>query len=217
MVLFQNCVRQSHSPTKMATTVQLRCYWKQFDPGERLQAPGSLLCCCLFSFTSLLTPHRTLVNTHTIYKCAKFGSILLSVSREDDENIVSHSFNKIWTFTSGHFEKNYQNLLRIFIETFIPKFSIYHQNICSLYPGPIDAYVLLRTIFLTVCVENYWLVDSCLSLGMLFKICCKAPYQKDNQFSYNFLDCVYASFNKGKVSKISNKSSHISELYSKTC
>jgi hypothetical protein len=29
MVLFQNCVRQSRSPTKMATTVQLRCYWKQ--------------------------------------------------------------------------------------------------------------------------------------------------------------------------------------------
>ena len=29
MVLFQNCVRPSGSPTKMATTVQLRCYWKQ--------------------------------------------------------------------------------------------------------------------------------------------------------------------------------------------
>jgi hypothetical protein len=29
IVLFQNCVRQSRSPTKMATTVQLRCYWKQ--------------------------------------------------------------------------------------------------------------------------------------------------------------------------------------------
>jgi hypothetical protein len=29
MVLFQNCVRQSRSHTKMATTVQLRCYWKQ--------------------------------------------------------------------------------------------------------------------------------------------------------------------------------------------
>jgi hypothetical protein len=29
MVLFQNCVRQSRSPTKMATTVQLRCYWMQ--------------------------------------------------------------------------------------------------------------------------------------------------------------------------------------------
>jgi hypothetical protein len=34
--------------------------------------------------------HRTLVNTHKINKCAKFGSILLDVSREDDENIVSH-------------------------------------------------------------------------------------------------------------------------------
>ena len=29
MVLFQNCVRQSRSPTKMAATVQLHCYWKQ--------------------------------------------------------------------------------------------------------------------------------------------------------------------------------------------
>jgi hypothetical protein len=29
MVLFQNCVRQLHSPAKMAATVQLRCYWKQ--------------------------------------------------------------------------------------------------------------------------------------------------------------------------------------------
>jgi hypothetical protein len=51
----------------------------------------------------------------------------LGVSREDDENIVSHSFNKILTFTSGHFEigkwpKNYQNLLRTLIETFTPNF-----------------------------------------------------------------------------------------------
>ena len=29
MVLFQNCVRQLRSPTKMEATVQLRCYWKQ--------------------------------------------------------------------------------------------------------------------------------------------------------------------------------------------
>jgi len=29
MVLFQNCVWQSRSPTRMAATVQLRCYWKQ--------------------------------------------------------------------------------------------------------------------------------------------------------------------------------------------
>jgi hypothetical protein len=29
IVLFQNCVWQSRSPTKMAVTVQLRCYWKQ--------------------------------------------------------------------------------------------------------------------------------------------------------------------------------------------
>ena len=29
MVPFQKCVRQSRSPTKMAATVQLRCYWKQ--------------------------------------------------------------------------------------------------------------------------------------------------------------------------------------------
>jgi hypothetical protein len=33
---------------------------------------------------------RTLVNTHNINKCAKLGSILLGVSREDGENIVSH-------------------------------------------------------------------------------------------------------------------------------
>jgi hypothetical protein len=39
----------------------------------------------LFSFTSLLTPHRTLVNTHTINKCVKFGSILFGVSRVDDD------------------------------------------------------------------------------------------------------------------------------------
>jgi hypothetical protein len=29
VVLFQNCVRQLRSPTKIAATVQLRCYWKQ--------------------------------------------------------------------------------------------------------------------------------------------------------------------------------------------
>ena len=29
MVLFQNGVRQLRSPDRMATTVQLRCYWKQ--------------------------------------------------------------------------------------------------------------------------------------------------------------------------------------------
>ena len=28
-IVFQNCVRQSCSPTKMAATVQLCCYWKQ--------------------------------------------------------------------------------------------------------------------------------------------------------------------------------------------
>ena len=51
----------------------------------------------LFSFTSLLTPHRTLVNTHKINKCAKFGSSLLGVSREDDENIVSYRVSiKCW-------------------------------------------------------------------------------------------------------------------------
>jgi hypothetical protein len=31
MVLFQNCVRQSCSPTKMAAAVQLHCYWKQLS------------------------------------------------------------------------------------------------------------------------------------------------------------------------------------------
>jgi hypothetical protein len=51
----------------------------------------------LFSFTSLLTPHKTLVNTHKINKCAKFGSILLGVSREDDENIVSHRVSSMWS------------------------------------------------------------------------------------------------------------------------
>ena len=40
---------------------------------------------------------------------------------------------------------------------------------------------------------------------MLFKICCKAPYQEDIRCSYNFMEYVYASFNKGKVSKVSNK------------
>jgi hypothetical protein len=55
---------------------------------------GFLLLC---SFTSLFTPHRTLVNTHKIDKCAKFDSILLGVSREDDENIVSYRVSiKFW-------------------------------------------------------------------------------------------------------------------------
>ena len=49
-----------------------------------------LILLLLFSFNTLLTPHRTLVSTHKINKYAKFGSILLGVSREDDENIVSH-------------------------------------------------------------------------------------------------------------------------------
>jgi len=72
------------------------CFFLPLDcclcsPGLYIKAKigfGFLL--LLFSFTSLLTPHRTLVNTHKINKCAKFGSILLGVSREDDENIVSH-------------------------------------------------------------------------------------------------------------------------------
>jgi lipopolysaccharide biosynthesis glycosyltransferase len=29
MVLFQNCFRQLRPPTRMAATVQFRCYWKQ--------------------------------------------------------------------------------------------------------------------------------------------------------------------------------------------
>jgi hypothetical protein len=79
MVLFQNCVRQSRSPTKMAATVQLRCYWKQL--WSRWAITGSweplvyrmhwfsmfvcfcfalyLLCCSLFfsSFPSALLYH----------------------------------------------------------------------------------------------------------------------------------------------------------------
>ena len=54
MVLFQNCVRQSRSPTKRATTVQLCCYWKQL--WSRWAITGSweplvlvcLQCCCTF-------------------------------------------------------------------------------------------------------------------------------------------------------------------------
>jgi hypothetical protein len=51
----------------------------------------------------------------------------LGVSREDVENIVSHRVSILLTFTSGHFEirkwsKNYQNLLRTFIETFTSNF-----------------------------------------------------------------------------------------------
>jgi hypothetical protein len=53
MVLFQNCVRQLRSPTKMAATVQFRCYWKQL--WSRWAITGSLWvqpCLCLFKYTA---------------------------------------------------------------------------------------------------------------------------------------------------------------------
>ena len=88
---------------EIASLVFGRTHWARnfvcfFLPLDCLCSPGLYIkpkigfgfLLLLFSFTSLLTPHRTLVNAHKINKCAKFVSILLSVSREYDENIVSH-------------------------------------------------------------------------------------------------------------------------------
>ena len=62
MVLFQNCVRQSCSPTKMATTVQLCCYWKQlwsrwaitgsWEPLVLIYYQVVYLCCISFCFVA---------------------------------------------------------------------------------------------------------------------------------------------------------------------
>jgi hypothetical protein len=48
----------------------------------------------LFSFTSLLTPHRTLVNAHKINKCAKFGNILLGSSSNNYRIIARNGYWK---------------------------------------------------------------------------------------------------------------------------
>jgi hypothetical protein len=56
MVLFQNGVRQLRSPAKMATTVQLRCYWKQL--WSRWAITGSwepLVLICRFNITQFKT------------------------------------------------------------------------------------------------------------------------------------------------------------------
>jgi hypothetical protein len=106
-----------------------------------------------------------------------------------------------------------QNLSKLakdlrFIETFTPKFSIYYQNICS-YLGSIDAYVLHRIL-----PNLAHLLIFCVFISVLCGVNKevkennnnKTPSpQEDIRYSYNFLDCVYASFNNGKVSNVSNK------------
>ena len=71
MVLFQNCVRQSRSPTKMAATVQLRCYWKQL--WSRWAITGSLV------FRSELLPSgfiRRLLSLSSVVNFSHFNLIL---------------------------------------------------------------------------------------------------------------------------------------------
>ena len=74
--------------------------WCLCSPGLYIKGQDWIccFCCCCCYFPSLLYWIRTgHLQTHNINKCAKFGSILLGVSREDDDNIVSHRVSiKCW-------------------------------------------------------------------------------------------------------------------------
>jgi hypothetical protein len=71
MVLFQNCVWQSRSTTKMANTVQLRCYWKQ------LWSRWAITC----SWEPLVS--SILEEDHPMTIPSKFGSNWATGSRQD--------------------------------------------------------------------------------------------------------------------------------------
>jgi hypothetical protein len=68
MVLFQNCVRQSRSPTKMATTVQLHCYWKQL--WSRWAITGSRELLVLFSIQVSCFFNSSDPNGSVLYCCS---------------------------------------------------------------------------------------------------------------------------------------------------
>ena len=69
----------------------------------------------LISFTSLFTPHRTLVNTHKINKCAKFGSILLGSSSKFStiSFIFVNEINIIINCTSWIYDHSCRNAFRL--------------------------------------------------------------------------------------------------------
>jgi hypothetical protein len=87
----------------------------------------------LFSFTSLLTPHRTLVNTHKINKCAKFGSILKQLS------------------TNQKVSK--QTVKKILLEAHRHQWSL-DRNKCS--DGKLRTYVKFKTVYgRENCVQSF--------------------------------------------------------------
>jgi hypothetical protein len=67
MVLFQNGVRQLRSPAKMATTVQLRCYWKQLWSS--------------WAITGSWVP--LVIQTQTFYSCIVLCLLLSSLCRHN--------------------------------------------------------------------------------------------------------------------------------------
>ena len=66
LVLYQNCVQQSRSSTKMATTVQLRCYWKQIWSRWAITGSWEPLV-YLFVSSSSISPKFPLFNHKYIY------------------------------------------------------------------------------------------------------------------------------------------------------
>ena len=74
-----------------------------------------------------------------------------------------------------------------------------------------------RSIFLTVCFETFWLVDSCFSLGMLFKFFVKHHTKRISGVHIIFWNACMHPSTREKCPKFLIKSSHISEQYSITC
>ena len=94
MVLFQNGVRQLRSPAKMATTVQLRCYWKQLwsrwaitDSWEPLVMCSSVFSAYVDFHISIFFSQITWLNVANL--CRDIAWMVLD---------INYHFNFIWKF-----------------------------------------------------------------------------------------------------------------------
>jgi hypothetical protein len=96
MILFQNCARQSRSPTKMAATVQLRCYWKQLWSRWAITGSWESL---VHRLTQMSWPNLTVINlsstsfvlqnhiirTLNVYYTVFRLAVISSMAREQEE------------------------------------------------------------------------------------------------------------------------------------
>ena len=100
MVLFQNCVQQSRSPTKMAATVQLRCYWNQLWSRWAITCSWEpLVFVCLESLSVHLLLH---------FKWEFFKTLHVCLLLYEDMHIITVVWQGLsWLWSYGSWIYNY--------------------------------------------------------------------------------------------------------------